>query len=62
MVPTTEKREVRERGRPSLGPVAEMMTLPEADGAAREAAAVVPMMEGSPQGGWNRPRSSPNFE
>ena len=47
VMPPTEEREIRERRRAALGPVAEMMSLPEADAAAREAAAPVPMMEGA---------------
>src|SRR5712692_1453301 len=51
----TEQREVRERGRAPVGPVAEMMPLGEAESAPWEAAALVPMVEGTPQGGGNRP-------
>src|SRR5712691_9108223 len=54
-MPATEEREVRERGRAPVGPVAEMMSLGEAKSAPWEAAALVPMMEGTPQGGRNRP-------
>jgi hypothetical protein len=39
--------EVRERGRAAVGPVAEMMPLSEAKAAPREAAALVPMVEGT---------------
>ena len=47
MVPTTEQGEVREGGRPPVGPVAEVMPLGEAETAPREAAALVPMVEGT---------------
>jgi hypothetical protein len=47
MMPTAEQREVRERGGPAVRPVAEMMTLPEADTTAGEAATPVPMVERS---------------
>jgi hypothetical protein len=58
-MPPTEQREVRERGRATMRPVTEMMPLGEADAAAREAAAPVPMVEGSRQGGGNRPVRAP---
>src|SRR6266542_3582363 len=51
VMPTAEEREVRERGRTAVRPVAEMMPLAEADAAAGEAATQVPMVERSPQGG-----------
>jgi hypothetical protein len=51
MMPAAEQREVRERGRPAVRPVTEMMPLPEADAAAGEAATPVPMVERSPQAG-----------
>jgi len=47
VVPAAEEREVRERCRTTMRPVAEMMPLAEADAAARETAAPVPMMEPS---------------
>ena len=43
-----EEREVRERGRTAVRPVAEMMPLAEADAAAGEAATAIPMVERSP--------------
>ena len=48
MVPATEQREVRERGRAALGPMMEVMALAEPDAAAREATAAVPVVERSP--------------
>jgi hypothetical protein len=48
MMPPAEQREVRERGRPAVRPVAEMMPLPEANTAAGEAATPVPMVERPP--------------
>ena len=50
-----EKREVRERCRPAVGPVAEMMSLAIAHAAAGEPAAAITMVERPPQGGGNRP-------
>ena len=47
MVPATEQGEVGERGRAPVGPVAEVMPLGEAQSAPREAAALVPMVEGT---------------
>src|SRR5688572_17402671 len=47
----TEQSEVRERGRAALGPMMEVMSLPEPEAAAREAAALVSMMERAPQCG-----------
>jgi len=62
VVPAAEEREVRERRRPSLGPVAEMMPLAIAHAAAREPAAAVPMVERPPQGGGNRPGPGPDLD
>ena len=39
-----EEREVRKRGGPALGPVADVMPLPERQSAARKAAAVIAMV------------------
>jgi len=47
MMPPAEQRKVRERGRPAVRPVAEMMPLAEAHAAAGEAATPVPMVERS---------------
>ena len=47
VMPTTEHGEVRERGRAAVGPVAQVMPLSEAQAAPREAAALVPMVEGT---------------
>jgi len=47
VMPAAEQREVRERGRAPVRPVAEMMPLGEAQAASREAAALVPMVEGT---------------
>ena len=44
----TEQRQVRERGRPALGPVADVMALTERKAAAREATAFVAMVEHAP--------------
>jgi len=48
VMPTAEEREVRERRRTAVRPVAEMMPLAEADAAAGEAATAIPMVERSP--------------
>jgi len=45
MVAPTEHDEVRERRRPSLSPVANVMTLTEAPVTARKATSVVAMLE-----------------
>ena len=42
-----EQREIGERGRAPMGPVTEVMPLGEAQAAPREAAALVPMVEGT---------------
>ena len=47
VMPPTEQGKVRERRRPTVRPVAEMMPLGEAQSAPREAAALVPMVEGT---------------
>ena len=46
-MPATEQGEVGECGRAPVGPVAEVMPLGEAQAAPREAAALVPMVEGT---------------
>ena len=61
MVPATEQREVRERGGSSLGPMVEVMSLAEAESAAREAAALIPVEERSPQRRGNRPGPGPDL-
>ena len=48
VVPATEQGEIRERGGASLSPVPEVMSLPNAQAAAREATAVVPVVQRSP--------------
>ena len=48
MMPATEHREVGQRRRAPMRPVADMMALAEADAAARKPAALVPMMERPP--------------
>jgi hypothetical protein len=62
MMPTTEHGEVRERGRAAVGPVAQVMPLSEAQSTPREAAALVPMVERSSQGGRNRPGPGPDLQ
>ena len=62
MVPTTEEGDVRERGRAPVRPVAQVMPLCDADPAAREAAAPVPMLERAPQRGRNGPGPGPDFQ
>jgi len=59
VMPATEEREVGERGRAAFGPVAHVMALAEREPAAREAAALVPMVKRAPQRRGNRagPRS-----
>ena len=47
VMPATEQRKVRERGRASVRLVAQVMPLGEAESAPWEAAALVPMVEGA---------------
>jgi hypothetical protein len=47
VVPATEQGEIGECGRAPVGPVVEMMPLREAQSAPREAATLVPMVEGT---------------
>src|SRR4029077_10683630 len=56
MMPATEHHQVPERGRAALGPVAHVLSLPDAPVAAREAAAPVAMVQGAPERGRNRAR------
>src|SRR5262245_24923887 len=62
MMTTAEHGEVRQRRRSPLRPVAEVMALAEAHGAAREAAATVTMVECPPYRRRNRPCSSAHFD
>ena len=48
VVPTAQHCEVRQGGRPTLGPVTDVMPLPEAHAAAREAAVAVAMVQRAP--------------
>jgi hypothetical protein len=48
VMPATEQREVRERGRAALRPVADVMPLAEPHATAREAAAAVSVVECPP--------------
>ena len=57
----TEQREVRQRGRAPVRPMMEVMALPERQPAAREAAALVAVVERAPQGRRNRPRPGPDL-
>src|SRR5262245_65896037 len=61
MVAATQPRQVRERRRPALGPVAEMVPLGDPDPAPREAAVAVLALERAPQGGGNRPGPRPDL-
>jgi len=45
VVPSTQKREIRERSGPTSSPVPEMMPLTEGHATAREAATTVPMLQ-----------------
>src|SRR5437016_3368046 len=54
MVPATEQGQIRERGGPAVGPVANVMALPEADSAARETTAAVSVMQRAPERWRNR--------
>src|SRR5262245_33282346 len=45
MVPTTQKREIRELRGPALRPVTDVMSLPNTHGAAREATPRVPVVQ-----------------
>jgi len=58
VMPATQGRKVRERGRAALSPVADVMPLAERHSAAREAAAAVPVVERAPQRRENRPGPS----
>jgi hypothetical protein len=61
MMPAAEQREVRERRRAALRPVAEVMTLAEWQSTAREATTAVPMVQRPPQRGRDRPGPGSDF-
>jgi hypothetical protein len=62
VVSSAEQREVRERGRAALRPVADVMPLAEREPAARKAAAAVPVMERAPQRRRDCPRPDPDLD
>src|SRR5207249_2113210 len=62
VVAATEHGEIRERGGAPLGPVTDVMALPEPDPAAREPAAAVAVMERPPEGRRDRARSSRDLD
>lgn len=57
MVPPTEQGEVRERGRPALRPVTQVMALGEPHPAPRKATAAVPVLQRAPQRRGDRSRA-----
>jgi hypothetical protein len=62
VMPATEQSEVRQRGRAAVRPVADVMSLAERQPAAREAAALVPVVERAAQRRRNRPGPSPDLQ
>jgi hypothetical protein len=62
VVPATEQREVRQRGWAPVRPMMEVMALTERQPAAREATALVTMVERAPQCRRNRPRPGPDLQ
>src|SRR5947207_15129798 len=62
VVPAAEQGEIRERGRAPVGPVPDVMALPEPDPAAREPTAAVAVMKRSPQRRWNRACPGPDLQ
>src|SRR5882724_9777349 len=62
VMPSAQKCEVRERGRTALRPVTEMMSVAEADAAARYTATPVPRVERPTQGGGNSPCPGPYLQ
>src|SRR5262245_60947414 len=61
VVSATEQGEVRERRRPSVRPVTNVMPLAARQSTTRKAAATVAVMERPAQRWRNRPRTSPDF-
>ena len=62
VVSTTEQREVRQRGRATVRPVAEVMPLAEREPAAGEAAAPVAVVKRSPKGRRNGPGAGADLD
>ena len=62
VVPATEQREVRERGRAAVRPVADVMPLAERKPAAGKAAPLVPVVEHPPKGRRNGPGAGANLD
>src|SRR5262245_7701198 len=61
VMPATQQREIRESRGPAFRPVAHVMTLAEPDSTARKAAAVISMLQRTPECRWNRPCPSANL-
>ena len=61
MMPMTEQREIGQRRRSAVRPMAQMMPLREAMVAAGEAAPAVPILERTPERGRKRPCPRPYF-
>jgi hypothetical protein len=61
VVPATEQRKIRERGWAPVRPMMEVMALPERQPAAREATALVAVVERAPQGRRNRAGPCPDL-
>src|SRR2546426_10787452 len=62
VMPATEQGEIRERRGPAIGPVTDVMTLAEANPAAREATGAVAMVERAPYRGRDRARTRADFD
>src|SRR5206468_2622764 len=62
VMPATEQGEIRKRGGSAIGPVTDVMTLAEANPAAREATGAVAMVERAPYRRWNRARTRADFD
>src|SRR6266436_3502872 len=61
VMPPTQHCEVRESGRPTLGPVTDVMPLAERDSAPRKPAPAVAMVQRAPDRRRNRPRPRADF-
>src|SRR5205823_7946662 len=62
VVPATEQREVRERGRAAVRPVADVVPLAEREAAAGKAAALVPVMERAAKGRRDGPGAGADLD
>jgi hypothetical protein len=62
MMPPAQQHEVGKRRGAAMRPVADVVALSEPDVAPRESTSLVAVLQGSPEGGWDRPRAGSDLQ